>query len=112
MMDSHPGSYCRVSVVINFHKARASRHTSALSRYNARSLRHQYQRAQFTIHFIKEIKKTCFRSSYIIEFYKHLGFFKNTQEVRESVYHFSLILRNRVCLYNPMHSARFLFKIV
>ena len=39
-----------------FHKARALRHTSALSRYNAHSLRHQYERAQFTIHFIKEIK--------------------------------------------------------
>ena len=79
---SHPGSYCRVSVVIYFHKARASRYTSALSRYNARSLRHQYQRAQFRIHFIKEIKKLV---SNIVEFYKHLGFFKNTQEVRESV---------------------------
>ena len=25
--------------------------------YNARSLRHQYERAQFTVHFLKEIKK-------------------------------------------------------
>ena len=39
-----------------FHEARALRHTSALSRYNARSLRHQYEHAQFRIHFIKEIK--------------------------------------------------------
>ena len=39
-----------------FHKARALRHTNALLRYNARSLRHRYERAQFAIH-IKEIKK-------------------------------------------------------
>ena len=32
-------------------------HTSAPSRYNARSLSHRYERAQFTRHFIKEIKK-------------------------------------------------------
>ena len=40
-----------------FHKARALRHTGALLRYNARSLCHRYERAQFTILFIKEIKK-------------------------------------------------------
>ena len=50
---------------------------------NARSLRHRYERAQFTIHFIKEIKKTCFSS--IVELYKHLGTFKNTREVREAL---------------------------
>ena len=38
-----------------FHKARALRH-SALLRYNAHSLRHRYERTQFTINFIKEIK--------------------------------------------------------
>ena len=50
-----------------FHKARALRHTSALLRYNARSLRHWYERAQFTIYFIKEIKKLVPRAllSYI-----------------------------------------------
>ena len=32
-----------------FPKARALRHTSALLRYNARSLRYRYERAQFTI---------------------------------------------------------------
>ena len=31
--------------------ARALHHTSALLRYNARSLRHRYERAQFRIHF-------------------------------------------------------------
>ena len=39
-----------------FHKARALRH-SALLRYNAHSLRHRYERTQFTINFMKEIKK-------------------------------------------------------
>ena len=48
------------------HKAHGLRHTSALLRYNARSLRHRYERAQFTIHFTKE-KKTC--SSSIVELY-------------------------------------------
>ena len=81
-----------------FHKARALRHTSALLRYNARSLRHRYERAQFTIHFIKEIKKTC--SSSIAEFYKHAGIFKNTREVQEALAFgscsplFSLVLKN------------------
>ena len=32
-----------------FPKARALRHTSALLRYNAHSLRYRYERAQFTI---------------------------------------------------------------
>ena len=63
-----------------FHKPRALRHTSALLRYNARSPRHRYERAQFKIHFIKEIKKTC--SSSIVELHKHLEIFKNTREVR------------------------------
>ena len=40
-----------------FHKARALRHTGALLRYNARSPCHRYESAQFTILFIKEIKK-------------------------------------------------------
>ena len=65
-----------------FHKARALHHKIALLRYNARSLRHQYERAPFTIYFIKEIEKTCFSS--IVELYKHLGIFKNTREVREA----------------------------
>ena len=63
-----------------FHKTRALRHKSALWRYNAQSLGHRYERAQLTIHFIKEIKKT--RSSSIVKLYKHLGIFKNTREVR------------------------------
>ena len=71
-----------------FHKARALRHTSALLRYNAYSLRHRYERAQFTIHFVKEIKKT--RSSSIVELYKHLGIFKNARASP----HFSRVLRN------------------
>ena len=63
-----------------FHKTRALRHKSALWRYDAQSLGHRYERAQLTIHFIKEIKKT--RSSSIVKLYKHLGIFKNTREVR------------------------------
>ena len=45
-----------------FHKARTLRHTSALLRYHARSLRHRYERAQLTIHFVKEIKKLASRA--------------------------------------------------
>ena len=61
-----------------FHKARALRHTSALSRYNAGSVRHRYERAQFTIHSIKVIKN-C--SSSIVELYRHLRIFRNTRDV-------------------------------
>ena len=70
-----------------FHKARALRHTSALLRYNACSLRHRYERAKFTIHFIKEIKNLVPRA---LLSYKHLGIFKNT---RASL-HFSHVLKN------------------
>ena len=49
-----------------FHKARALRHTSALLRYNARSLRHRYELAQFTIHFIKEIKNLFLEHCWVI----------------------------------------------
>ena len=69
-----------------FHKARALRHTSALLRYNACSLRHRYERAKFTIHFIKEIKNLVPRA---LLSYKHLGIFKNT---RASL-HFSRVLK-------------------
>ena len=62
-------------------KARALRHTSALSKYNTRSLHHQCERAHFTIH--------CGSS------------FSSTSLV---------FLKNPACLYNStMHSARFLF---
>ena len=69
--------------LLHFHKAHALRHTSALLRYNPRSLRHRYERAQFTIYFIKQIKRPC--SSSIIELYKYLGISKNTLEVREAL---------------------------
>ena len=72
-----------------FHKARALRHTSALLRDNASSLRHRYERA---IHdtFYKINKKPC--SSSIVEIYKHLWIFKNTT-ARASP-HFSRVLKN------------------
>ena len=77
-----------------FHKVRAFRHTSALLRYNARSLHHRYERAQFTIHFIKEIKnlflERCLRLVLL----------------RTSL----VFLKIPACLYNPTtHLARFLF---
>ena len=66
-----------------FHKARALRHTSVLLRYNTRNLRHRHEPAQFTIHLITEIKKTC--SSSVVDLYKHLGIIKNTREVLEAL---------------------------
>ena len=66
-----------------FHNARALRDTSALLRHNARSL-HRYERAQLTIHFIKEIKQKKNCSSSNVELYEHLGIFKNTRQVREA----------------------------
>ena len=94
-----------------FQKERSLRHTSTLLRYNAFSLRHQYERAQFTIHFIKEIKNLFL---YIVELYKHLGFLRTLEkcEKHSPTAHASLalLLKNPACLYNsPMHSARFLF---
>ena len=62
--------------------ARALRHTSALLRYNARSLCHRYDRAQFTIHFLKEIKKL---------FLKHCW-------VARASPHFSRVLKNSCVL--------------
>ena len=64
-----------------FYKARTLSHKSAMLRYNARSLRYPSERAQFTIHFTKRNKKIC--SSSIVELYKHLRIFKNTQGVRK-----------------------------
>ena len=61
-----------------FHKARALCQTSVLLKYKP-----THERAQFTIHFIKEIKKAC--SSSILELYKHLGIFNNTREEREAL---------------------------
>ena len=55
--------------LITFPEIRALRHTSAVLRYNTRSLRHRYERAQFTILFYERNKKTC--SSSIVEWYKH-----------------------------------------
>ena len=66
-----------------FHKSRALHHMSALLRYSACSLHHQCERMQFTIYFIKEIKKTC--SSSIVDLYKHLRIFRNTWEVQEAL---------------------------
>ena len=50
-----------------FHKASTLHHRSALLRYNACSLCHWYEHAQFTIHFIKEKEKLVPRAllSYI-----------------------------------------------
>ena len=96
-----------------FHKARALRHTSALLRYNAGSLRHRYERAQFTIHSIKEIKKTC--SSSIVALYRHLRIFRYTREVLLRTRFRLVLLRTSLvkfptCSYNStMHSALFLF---
>ena len=98
---------------IHFHKARALRHTSSLSRYNARSLRHQYERPQFTIHFIKAIKKLVPRTLLSC---KALGIFTNAREVREafacgsrfSSISLVFLKKKPACFYNStMHSARF-----
>ena len=57
-----------------FHKARTLRHMSAVLRYNAHSLCHQYKHNTFD----KRNKKNCSMS--IVELYEHLGIFKITQE--------------------------------
>ena len=81
-----------------FHKARALRHTSALLRYKARSLRHRYERAQFTIHFIKEMKKIVPGAllSYIStwEFLRILVKCKKDSPLAYASPHFSRVLKN------------------
>ena len=67
--------------IINFPKARALRHTCALLKYNARNLRHRYERAQFTIPFIKEIKNFFLRT--LLNYLSTWEFFQNTRDVRE-----------------------------
>ena len=88
---------------------------SALLRYNARSPRHRYGRAQFTIHFIKEIKKLVPRAllSYIgtWEFRTLEKHKKHTPSARASP-HFARVLKIPKCWYNStMHLARFLYLI-
>ena len=65
--------------LLHFHKARALRHTSALLRYNPRSLRHRYERAQFTIYFIKEIKRPC-SSSIILSYISTWEFLRTLEK--------------------------------
>ena len=97
-----------------FHKARALRHTSVLLRYNARSLRHRYELAQFTTHFLKEIKTLVPRAllSYVstCEFLRTLEKCeKHSPSARVSP-HFLVFLKIPKCWYNStMHSARFSF---
>ena len=97
-----------------FHNARALRHTSAPLRYSTRSLRHRYERAQFTIPFLKKIKKLVPRAllSYIST-WEFLGtlekYEKHSPSARASP-HFLVFLKIPACLYNStLHSARFLF---
>ena len=91
-----------------FHKARALRHTSALLRYNASSLRHRYERAQFTIHFIKEIKSLV--PPALLRYISTYEFLRTRRLVllRTSL----VFLKINKCLYvSTMHSVRFLFLI-
>ena len=80
-----------------FHKARALRHTSAL-RYNARSPRHRYERAQFTIHFTNEVKKLVPRAllSYIStwKFLRTLEKCKKHSPSARASPHLSRVLKN------------------
>ena len=89
-----------------FHKACALRHTSALLRYNAHSLRHRYECAQFTIYFITEIKQLLPRA--LLSSISTWEFLRRTRDVlpRTSL----VFLKIPKCLYNStMHSAGFLF---
>ena len=87
-----------------FHKARALRLTSALLSYSVRSQRHRYECTQFTIRFLKEIKKLVSRALFS---YISTGEFLRTLEKCKR---HSPSARASPCLYNStMHSARFLF---
>ena len=64
-----------------FHKARALRHTSSVLRYNARKPTSPVQARAIHGTLYERNRNTC--SSSIVEFYKHLGIFRNTREVPE-----------------------------
>ena len=97
--------YC--SHIINFHKARALRHTSALSRYNARSLRHQYKRAQSTIHFIKEIKKLFPRT--LLSYISTWDFLRTLEKCEKHSPHVSRVLNKIPCAYITQQWIRRVF---
>ena len=76
--------------------------------YNASSLRHRYERAQFTIHFIKEIKSLVPRA--LLRYISTCEFLRTRRLVllRSSL----VFLKIHKCLYvSTMHSVRFLFLI-
>ena len=100
-----------------FHKARALRHTSALLRYSTCSLRHRYERAQFTIPFLKEIKKLVPRAllSYIStwEFLRTLEKYEKHSPSARASPHFSPVLGNsRVLLELDKALSDFLNSLV
>ena len=66
-----------------FHKARALRHTSSVLRYNARKPMSPVQARAIHGTLYERNRNTC--SSSIVEFYKHLGIFRNTREVPEAL---------------------------
>ena len=85
-----------------FHKARALRHTRALWRYNARCVRHQYERAQLTIHFIKEITKRVPRD--MLSFISAWKFLRTLEKCLRLVLlqHLSRVLKNSRVVYPPV----------
>ena len=64
-----------------FHKARALRHTSSVLRYNARNPTSPVQARAIHGTLYERNRNTC--SSSIVEFYKHLGIFRNTRECQK-----------------------------
>ena len=74
-----------------FHNARALRHTSALLRHNARSL-HRYERAQLTIHFIKEIKQK--KNLFLEQFEHYMNTWEFLRTLDKCEKHFSRVLKD------------------
>ena len=100
-----------------FHKARALRHTSEL-RYNARSLRHRYERAQFTIHFTNEVKKLVPRA--LLSFISTWKFLRTLEKCKKhspstrASPHLSRVLKKfpRACITQQCTRRVFYFFII
>ena len=88
-----------------FHKARTLRHTSALLKYNSRSLRHRNERAQFMIPFIKEIKNLFPRA--LLSFISTREFLRTPEKCEMNILWLVLLRTSLVFLKIPGEFASF-----
>ena len=96
------------------HKTSALHHTSALLRYNACSLCHRYGCLQYTVHFIKEIKRLLPQA--LLSYISTCKFLRTLKKCKKHLPsacappHYSRVLKNSRMLNNSTtHLAPFYF---